>query len=108
TGMTGIFRLLACDVFEVHGVDHVTGHLLPEDPGDADAASGEPDMSPAMTAVPSEQRGELWVLHRLSSRLNQASDLEGLLGAVLDSVAEDFGFTHAKVLLVDETGRRLF
>ena len=108
TGMTGIFRLLACDVFEVLGVDHVTEHLLPAEPGDPNAADGEPDLSQAMVAVPSEQRGELWVLHRLSSRLNQAGDLEGLLGAVLDSVAEDFGFTHAKVLLVDETGRRLF
>ena len=108
TGMTGIFRLLACDVFEVLGVEHVTAHLLPEDPGDADAATGEPDLPQVMAALPSEQRGELWVLHRLSSRLNQACDLEALLGAVLDSVAEDFGFTHAKVLLVDETGRRLF
>ena len=108
TGMAGIFRLLACDVFEVLGVDHVTAHLLPEDPDEAKAATGEPDLPQAMAALPSEQRGELWVLHRLSSRLNQARDLEGLLGAVLDSVAEDFGFTHAKVLLVDETGRRLF
>ena len=108
TGMAGIFRLLACDVFEVLGVDQVTEHLLPEDPGDPNAAAGEPDLPQAMAALPSEQRGELWVLHRLSSRLNQAGDLEGLLGAVLDSVAEDFGFTHAKVLLVDETGRRLF
>jgi hypothetical protein len=107
TGMAGIFRLLASDVFEVLRVDHITEHLLPDAAPDAPAA-GEPDVSPAMESAPPDNRSELWVLHRLSSRMNQACDLETLLGAVLDSLAEDFGFTHAKVLLVDETGRRLF
>jgi hypothetical protein len=104
TGMSGIFRLIASDVFEVLAVHKITEHLLPEAPVDA----GEADLLPAHPAVPSDMRSELWVLHKLSSRMNQAGDLEQLLGAVLDSVAEDFGFTHAKVLLVDETGRRLF
>jgi adenylate cyclase len=108
TGMSGIFRLLASDVFEVLRVDHITEHLLPEATGDPGAPTGEPDVSPVMASAPPDNRSELWVLHRLSSRLNQACDLETLLGAVLDSLAEDFGFTHAKVLLVDETGRRLF
>ena len=108
TGMSGILRLLASDVFEVERVDHISEHLLPEAPGDAATAAGEPDVSPVMASAPPDNRSELWVLHRLSSRLNQACDLETLLGAVLDSLAEDFGFTHAKVLLVDETGRRLF
>jgi hypothetical protein len=108
TGMAGIFRLLASDVFEVLNVDQVTEHLLPGDAGDAMDVAPERDLPAAPTTEPSDERSELWVLHRLSSRMNQARDLEGLLDAVLDSVAEDFGFTHAKVLLVDETGRRLF
>ena len=108
TGMAGIFRLLASDVFEVLHVHHVTEHLQPEAPGGPDAAGGEPDLPAEPGQVPSDRRDELWVLHRLSQRMNRACDLEALLGAVLDSVAEDFGFTHAKVLLVDETGRRLF
>jgi uncharacterized protein YigA (DUF484 family) len=108
TGMSGIFRLLASDVFEVHRIDHISEHLLPEVPGDAAVASDEPDVSPWMASAPPDNRSELWVLHRLSTRMNQACDLERLLAAVLDSLAEDFGFTHAKVLLVDETGRRLF
>ena len=107
TGMTGIFRLLASDVFEVTAIDHITEHLLPEAP-DAGAAAGAPELSPWMASAPPDGRSELWVLHRLSSRMNQACDLAALLDAVLDSLAEDFGFTHAKVLLVDETGRRLF
>lgn len=107
TGMTGIFRLLAADVFEVVSIYHLTAHLNPPEPGD-DGDPSVPDMSPEPAALPPEQREELWVLQRLSSRMNQAPDLEALLHEVLDSLNEDFGFTHAKVLLVDETGRRLF
>jgi uncharacterized protein YigA (DUF484 family) len=107
TGMSGIFRLLASDVFEVLRIDHISEHLLPEVPGDV-AARGEPEVSPWMASAPPDNRSELWVLHRLSTRMNQACDLEALLDAVLESLTEDFGFTHAKVLLVDETGRRLF
>jgi adenylate cyclase len=108
TGMAGIFRLIASDVFEVQRIDHITEHLLPEAPSDLPASRGEPEVSPLMAGAPPDGRSELWVLHRLSTRMNQACDLERLLDAVLDSLAEDFGFTHAKVLLVDETGRRLF
>ena len=105
TGMTGIFRLLASDVFEVLSVEHITAHLSPEPPGESD---GMPDLPSVELQPPPDKRSELWVLHRLSSRMNQAGDLTGMLGAVLDSLGEDFGFEHAKVLLLDETGRRLF
>lgn len=104
TGMTGIFRLLSADIFEVADIFAVTQHLAPPEPGTPDLS----DLPAEPSKMPPGQRDELWVLHRLSTRMNQAPDLESLLAAVLDGLAEDFGFTHAKVLLVDETGRRLF
>ena len=112
TGMTGIFRLLAADVFEVTDVYHVTQHLAPlpaaasETAGSGDDGGADLPLEPA--SMPPEHREELWVLQRISARMNQAADLGALLGAVLDSLNVDFGFGHAKVLLVDETGRRLF
>lgn len=107
TGMAGIFRLLAADVFEVLSIYHLTDHLNPPEQSEPPEPN-VPDMSPEPATVPPDQREELWVLQRISSRMNQAPDLEALLGEVLSSLNEDFGFSHAKVLLVDETGRRLF
>jgi hypothetical protein len=104
TGMTGIFRLLAAEIFEVLHVEHVTHHLGPPE----GAPPEGPELGAAPPQEPHDQRHELWVLHRISMRMNQAPDLGRLLAAVLDSLAEDFGFHHGKVLLVDETGRRLF
>jgi hypothetical protein len=104
TGMAGIFRLLAAEIFEVLHIEHVTHHLGPPDA----AAPEGPELGAPLPQEAPDQRHELWVLHRISMRMNQAPDLGRLLAAVLDSVAEDFGFQHAKVLLVDETGRRLF
>lgn len=107
TGMEGIFRLLASDIFEVVDIFQITGHMDPPAPV-LPGSVAPPDLPDAPAAMPPHQREELWVLHRLSSRLNQACDLGTLLGALLDGLDEDFGFKHAKVLLVDETGRRLF
>jgi hypothetical protein len=104
TGMSGIFKLLAADVFEVLSIRAITEHLAPAAP----EQSAKPDLPEALRAAPVDQRTELYVLHHISSRMNAAPALAELLDAVLDSLGEDFGFAHAKVLLVDETGRRLF
>src|SRR5262249_49457652 len=98
-------RLIGADIFEVADIIRITSHLGPPD---AAAAGAGPDLPSEPGVVPPSQREELWVLHRISTRMNEAPDLAGLLDAVLDSLSEDFGFTRAKVLLVDETGRRLF
>ena len=95
TGMAGVFRLIAADVFEVQSVDLVEGFLT-EAP--ADAPSGV-----SLDGLRTEMRGLQWI----SERVNRAGDLESLLGVVLEALEEYFNFSHTRVLLLDESGRRL-
>jgi hypothetical protein len=96
TGMSGIFRLIAADVFEVERLEKVDGFLAatPEArPGDEISALG----------LRTELRGLQWV----SDRINRSPDLDSLLDAVLEALDTFFGFRHAMVLLVDEPCGRL-
>jgi GAF domain-containing protein len=101
-GMRGVFRLLAADVFEVLDVTVVPEAL--------DAPSAPPDSheipdAPATRAT--EERGELWALQRVVLCIKDAPDLGTLLRSVLETLANDLGFSHSMVLIPDETGRRL-
>jgi hypothetical protein len=95
TGMTGVFRLIAADVFEVLSVDAVEGFLTTP----VDAPCEQMSIEGART----EMRG----LQLVSERINRASDLESLLASVLESLEEFFTFSHTSILLWDETNRRL-
>jgi hypothetical protein len=99
-GMSGVFKLLAADVFEVLDVESVPELLEPAPP------CAPEDLLPPLVE-PTETRGELWALQRLITRIRSAPDLDALLSSVLATLAEDVGFTHGMVLLPDETGRRL-
>jgi GAF domain-containing protein len=96
TGMAGVFRLIAADVFEVLTIELVAGFLT-EAPADV-AASGV-----SLDGLRTEMRGLQWI----SERVNRAGDLESLLGVVLEALDEYFNFSHTRVLLLDESGRRL-
>jgi adenylate cyclase len=100
TGMGGVFRLLAAEVFEVLDVETEWEVLEPLAAGQAN------DLLPE-ARVPTEARGELWALQRLMTRIRSAPDLDALLRSVLSSLSEDIGFSHGMVLLTDETGKRL-
>ncbi len=95
TGMTGIFRLVAADVFEVVSADLVEGFLTapPDVPAEALSLEG----------ARTEMRG----LQLVSERINRASDLESLLASVLESLEEFFTFSHTSILLWDDANRRL-
>jgi hypothetical protein len=95
TGMTGVFRLIGADVFEVESLEKVEG-FLSEPP---------PDVPPGVSldGLRTEMRGLQWI----SERINRATDLESLLQDVLESLEEYFGFAHTSVLLFDESTRRL-
>jgi adenylate cyclase len=96
TGMDGVFRLIAADVFEVLGATRVDGFL--NDPGEPPAHE-----EVSVTGLRTELRG----LQLVSERINRADDLETLLAAALDALDVFFGFHHTMVLLYDDAVQRL-
>jgi hypothetical protein len=95
TGMSGIFRLIAADVFAVESVQRVDGFLRDTPDAPAEPASVE--------GMRTEVRG----LQLVSDRVNRACDLEALLAGVLEAIECYFGFAHTFVLLKDESSPRL-
>ena len=91
TGMAGVFKLKSADVCEVLGLEKI-GRFL-EEGGAEGAGDGSPDEGPL---------NELRALSLVSSRLNRASDLDGLLRDALEALDEVFRFRHAMVLLLEE------
>lgn len=104
TGMSGVFRLLSADIFRVEAIETMAAALAPPDPDD----DLVPDVGDASPAEPPEVRSEMWALQRISAAINRTGDLDDLLRCVLASLAADFGFQHAMVLLPDESGQKLF
>jgi adenylate cyclase len=99
TGMKGIFKLRSADVYDVISVGKVEGFVTGAMAIDA-CAVDEPPMF----------RGELHALQQVCQRASRATDLEGLLNTVLETLDEALGFQHSMVLLHErERGRdRLF
>jgi adenylate cyclase len=96
TGMSGIFRLIAADVFEVERVQNVEGFL-------SAAPEARPDDGVSAEGLRTELRGLQWI----SDRINRSDDLDALLDAVLEALDTFFGFRHAMVLLADDPAGRL-
>jgi len=94
TGMTGIFKLLSADVYDVVSVDRVTGLLHPPQPGEVFEA-------PPATS-------EIQGLQLVCQRCSRAKDLDSLLSTLLETLEQAFGFSHSMVLLSDEAGARLY
>ena len=94
TGMDGVFRLIAADVFEVLRAEKVEGFLT-----EAEA--------PNETVSPAGLRTEIRGLQLVSDRINRADDLETLLAATLDALDVFFGMTNTIVLLNEEPSQKL-
>jgi hypothetical protein len=97
TGMTGVFRLISADVYEVLALERDEGFLMPPDPV---LDAGPPVFAPGPLT---EIRG----LQVVSARIARAGDLDELLAGTLQVLDELFGFAHAMVLVPDESGKRL-
>jgi len=96
TGMTGVFRLIAAEVFEVLSAEMIEGFLT-DPPADVRAEGV------SLEGARTEMRG----LQLVSERINRAVDLESLMASVLEALEEFFAFSHTLVLLWDEQNRRL-
>lgn len=95
TGMQGVFRLIAADIYEVLRVERVHGFLTETPVDEVEGVS--------VTGLRTEIRG----LQLVSDRINRADDLETLLAATLDALDVYFGFSNTIVLLYDEPTQRL-
>ena len=89
SGLKGIFKLLAADVYEVIAVSKCA-----EEPG-VDSRAGGRRMAddPVFTMT---------ALQDLSQRVNQAESLDRLLDSILEGLETVFGFNHSMILLPGE------
>jgi len=94
-GMTKVFRLIGLDVCEVLSIEAV--------PSD----SGAPDALAAASA-PLRQAGLAQRIGVFSESLNNATDIEDLMGRALAGLQTCFGYNRSFIMLVDESGERLF
>ena len=96
TGMSGVFRLLSSDVYEVLSVERMEGFLAP--------AESELDLAPPVSSGPlTELRG----VQLVSGRIARAPDLDSLLRGALEALDETLGFSHSMILVPEDRGDRL-
>ena len=93
-GMQEVFKLRAADIYRVQDIEVVT-HRAPAVRDDATAQVSDPITAAAH-------------LGELTARLSRCPDLDTLVGATVDGLAELFGFEHSLLLLLDEEGKRLY
>ncbi len=87
TGMSGVFRLQGSDVYRVQAIERV--------PGKAGAR-------------PPAARNLLNALRNTALALAECTDLGGLFDRALAALAQEFGISHALLLMADEPGARLY
>jgi hypothetical protein len=91
-----VFRLRAADIYRVTAIErmladvHRRGVPRPDGPARRDPA------------------GAAGQLAELSGRLSRSADLDVAVGTALAGLDELFGYRHSSLLLLDETGERLY
>ena len=91
SGLKGIFKLKAADIYEVESVE-----LVPEQTGVTER------WSPRSRARQENPVFTMKAMQEMSSRINTADSLEALLESILSGLKEHFGFSHSMILLAGE------
>jgi len=87
SGMSGVFRLLGADVYQVLDIEHVEGEEVPP---------------------PQETPCHIAGLGRLSRRLTGCTELSNLFEQCLDGLAAIFAMPQAMILLLEPAGQKLY
>jgi hypothetical protein len=87
SGLKGIFKLLAADIYHVESVE------MAEDEQPRTIAPGVARPSAADPVF------TMQALQDLSERIHRADSLEHLLDSILEGIAESFGFDHSMILM---------
>ncbi|HEX4821220.1 MAG TPA: GAF domain-containing protein [Acidimicrobiales bacterium] len=91
-GAASVFKLRAADIYRVLHIESVPKRPLQGEPGDP------PNVGEASAAQ----------LADLTARLSRCADLDTLVSATVDGLAELFGYQHSVLLLLDEMGTKLY
>lgn len=92
SGLKGIFKLLAADIYEVEGIE----------PGAGDGAGAFAREGSGPRGSASDPRFTINAMQNLSERIHQAPSLDGLLDSILVGLEEIFGFSHSMILVPAE------
>jgi adenylate cyclase len=87
SGLKGIFKLLAADIYEVLSVD-----AIEDEPARAAA-------TPRDRATAADPVFTMTALQDLAERIHRADSLERLLDSILEGIERSFGFNHSMILV---------
>lgn len=95
SGLKGVFKLLAADIYEVLRVESLPDETAPVKPlGDGRTTAVDPVFT-------------IRAMQDLAERIHRADGLEPLLDGILAGLEASFGFTHAMLLLPSDDERML-
>lgn len=99
TGMQGVFKLRAADVYRVIHIEQMRGDRTGVERGDGSTLPSGTVRRDIVDGV---------AVATLSSRLSRCPDLDTLVSAAVDGLAELFGYEHSLLMLLDEEGGNLY
>jgi hypothetical protein len=100
-GMQDVFKLRAADIYRVQDIELIAANA--NNAGEAGEAAASTD-----TAAPTDVSTSASALGELTARLGRSPDLDTLVGATVDGLAELLGYDHSLLLLLDEQGKLLY
>ncbi len=95
TGMQDVFKLRSADIYRVVELEQIRA---------AEPSTPDDHAAPANSV----NAADITTLAALSARLSRCPDLDTLVGATVDGLADLIGFDHSLLLLLDEGGDRLY